>query len=1036
MNKAKNELGFEASIEAHLLGNDWVSVPAGAYDARLGVVPSELVEFLKVSQPDEWEQFVLRVGGGNDAKAADKVVAYVAGQIDERGTLHVLRNETRMNGVAFRCAFFAPANSLVPELRERYQANRLGVARQVHFSVKDAGLSLDTVLFINGLPVATVELKNPLTGQTVEHAMRQYRYDRDPAELIFRNRAVVHFAADTEQVYMTTKLAGKATRFLPFNQGSNGPGVAGTAGNPVNPEGHRTDYLWEEVWDRSAWLALFGSFVHVEDVLDDNGRPTGDRQVLFPRYHQWDVVTKMLAATRANGPGVNYLGQHSAGSGKSNSIGWLAHSLSRLHTPGDPAEVTEEVRRKGLNANEPIFHKVIVVTDRRALDRQLQQTVGSFEHTPGVLVRIDDKMTSADLKQALESNAARIIITTLQKFPVVAAYAAEEGGQVAGKRFAVIVDEAHSSTSGEAMKQMKQVLSADTEDEALTVQEQAEAVVEAAEVDAGDLVAQSMNARGVRDNVSFYAFTATPKPKTLELFGTLTVAPEGSERKAPFHLYSMRQAVDEGFILDVLRNYTTYATYYNLANTGPDDPEVPVSKASAALARFVTLHPTNLAQKSEVIVEHFRSKVRHKIGGRAKAMVVTRSRLHAVRYKEAIDRYLKDKGYDVGTSPVRTLVAFSGTVTDPAAPAATYTEVAMNGMLLESQLPAKFASDDYQVLVVAEKYQTGFDQPLLHTMYVDKPLAGVKAVQTLQRLNRIHADKDDTFILDFANDADDIREAFRPFFEETSATPTDPNILYGMRTRLLDVHILDDQEMARAVQAILEGKAAGHRTVYANLDPAVERFKALEESQQVQFRDTLTSYLRAYSFLAQVMSWTDADLEKLFVYGKALQTKLPPAGDDIALPMIDESIVLTHLRNTVIAEEEDVSLGEGSTEPGSAFPNDLRGRQHQQPVEPLSQLIIAMNERFGMEFGPGDQVWAEQQKMTFKIDSAMRAIALNNDRDNFERVLRERADAAIVARHEANGELFNVYFAQPQAKEALIQFFASAYEEIRAEEVS
>lgn len=1036
MNKAKSEAGFEESIEAHLVNSGWSAIPGSSFDASLGLVPGEVIEFLKVSQPDEWDALVSRVGAGSEVKAAEKVVAYVAGEIDRRGTVHVLRNPTKMNGITFRLAFFAPANTLTPVLWERYAANRLTVARQVHYSPTDTGLSLDMVLFINGLPTATVELKNPLTGQTVEHAMRQYRYDREPSELLFRDRAVVHFAVDPDQVYMTTRLEGKATRFLPFNQGSAGAGNPGGAGNPTNPDGYRTAYLWEQVWAADAWLELFGSYVHAEDLRDAQGRITGKRRMLFPRYHQWDAVRAMLADTLVTGPGVNRLIQHSAGSGKSNTIAWTAHRLTRLHTPGDPALLSPQLQVAGLGPDVPLFHKVIVVTDRRALDAQLQNTVGAFEHTPGVLVRIDEKKTSADLKEALESNAARIIVTTLQKFPVVAAYLSAEGGTVAGKRFAVIIDEAHSSTSGEAMKELKGVLgtgATDADVEGLLAEVEArEAAVEDAQPDVADVLAASMTARGRHTNLSFYAFTATPKPKTIELFGTRHLEPGQGEQVRPFHVYSMRQAIDEKFILDVLANYTTYDTYYRLANSTPDDPDVPVSKASAALARYVSLHPSNLAQKAEVIVEHFRQKTGHKIGGKAKAMVVTRSRLHAVKYKQAIDAYIVKKGYDAGANPLHTLVAFSGKIVDPAAPAVVYTEASMNGMK-ESELPERFGEDDYQVLVVAEKYQTGFDQPLLHTMYVDKKLAGVKAVQTLSRLNRIHPEKDDTFVLDFANEPGAIQDAFRVFFEESTATPTDPNVLYGMHTILNDLRVLNSGEMDKAVAALLSGQQVKHKTVYANLRPAGARFTNLDDADQDTFRDTLTRYVHAYAFLAQVMPWTDPDLETLYLYGKALVTVLPRRDTD-PMPQLDGSVMLTHLRINVAAKEKDLSITEGSTTPGVALPGGAEGRTNQPPLEPLSVLIKTLNERYGISFTQADIVWADQQKQAVKSDPKLRAIALHNDEANFRRALEQHADDAIITRHEANAELVNAFFEKPGFRDAFISFLTQTYPEIRAEE--
>ena len=962
MSNVTSEHAFEDNIEAHLLGHGWTQGTAGTYDRALGLDPVELVEFLRVSQPKEWEQLCARLGG--EAKAVTKVADRVAKEITTRGMIDVLRRETKLNGVAFRVAFFAPANDLTPDLRARYEANRLTVVRQLHHSESRPQDSMDLTLLVNGVPTATAELKNETSGQTVAHAMVQYRKDRNPNDLIFKHRVVVNFAVDPDQVYMTTRLAGENTVFLPFNQGSNGAGMAGGAGNPVNPGGYRTAYLWEQVWARDAWLGLLGSFVHVEDVYDDDGVKTGVTRTLFPRYHQWDTVTKLLAATRAEGPGVDRLIQHSAGSGKSNTIAWTAHQLSRLHTPTDPADLTEAVTAAGLGPDQPLFSKVIVITDRVVLDRQLQATVAGFEHTPGTIVKIDKH--SSQLRDALAGNTARVIITTLQKFPVVA----ETAAKVAGQRFAVLVDEAHSSTTGEAMKDMKKVLTGgEDEATALAAVEAAEAAAEAKEQDATDLLAESMTARGKHANLSFFAFTATPKPKTLELFGHPVVGPDGQERYVPFHLYSMRQAIDEGFILDVLANYTTYDTYYRLANTEPsEDPEVPIGKASAALARFVSLHPTNLAQKAEIIVEHFRQKTQAKVDGHAKAMVVTRSRLHAVRYKQAIDAYIVKKGYDKTNPSISALVAFSGTVIDPAAPEVQYTEPMMNGFR-EGQLPKRFASDDYQVLVVAEKYQTGFDQPLLHTMYVDKKLSGVKAVQTLSRLNRTHPGKTDTFVLDFANSAEEIRGSFEPFFEQTSASPTDPNLLYGLQRTLLDAGVINPAEMTAAVDALLAGTSAAQKQVYANLNPAVDRFIALDTDAQVEFRDTLKSYIRAYAFLAQVMPWTERDLEELYLYGKALAPLLPTAADD-PLPQISESVLLTHLRTEAQAVEEDLSLDEGTDEPGVALPGGGAGRQNDSPTERLSELIVTLNEKFGMSCTDADIVWFEQQKQAVMLPHA------------------------------------------------------------------
>lgn len=997
------ESAFEASIENHLVTHGWTQIDPKTYDVKLGVFPAEYVAFLQASQPKEWAKLVTNVGG--ETAATQKILQRLADQIDQRGSIDVLRGVIKDSGVTFRSAYFKPANTLTPELATRYAANRLAVIRQLHHSESNPADSLDLVLAVNGIPVATAELKNPLTGQTVEHAMAQYRKDRNPADRIFAQRAFVHFAVDPHRVQMTTRLAKDATFFLPFNQGSAGAGEAGGDGNPANPSGYQTAYLWEQVWEKDAWLDLIASFVHVSE-----GR------VLFPRFHQWHAVRSILAATRDSGAGVDRLIQHSAGSGKSNTIAWTAHSLSRLHGEDD----------------QPIFDKVVVITDRVVLDKQLQQTVSGLDHTPGTIVKIDQ--SSAQLKEALEGSSARVIISTLWKFPVIA----ETADAVAGRRFAVIIDEAHSSTSGDAVKQLKKVLSTGpsageavsgrSDDGALLEAAEAEEVaIEGAEQDATEALVASAEARAKHPNLSFFAFTATPKPKTLNLFGEKVGQGEDAVHR-PFHLYSMKQAIEEGFILDVLANYTTYGTYYKLANSSPrEDPEVPIAKAKAQLARFVSLHPYNLGQKAEIIVEHFRAKTSRKIGGQAKAMVVTRSRLHAVRYKRAIDRYIADQGYDTGSHPLRTLVAFSGPLEDPAEPNVIFTEAGMNGFG-ESQLPQQFAGPDYQLLVVADKYQTGFDQPLLHTMYVDKKLASVKAVQTLSRLNRMHAGKDDTFVLDFANTAEEIQAAFKPFYEQTLAAPTDPNILNNLEHTIKAAGILAAPEMKAAVEALLSGDQLQQKKIYANLEPAVKRYEDLGEDAQDAFRAALTSFTRAYVFIAQMVPWTDSDHEELFLYGRALLLELPrPEGEPV--PLVSDAVQLTHLRTSKIFG--GVIPPEGSDEPGVALPGGGQGKQGESPMDRLSTLIANLNEVFGKELGEGDKVWIEQQRTTVMADPEMKAIAQENDKAQFTVALEAKIKDLIVERHEANGHLFDAYFDNPQFQKVLMNYLSETYDALR-----
>ncbi len=847
MASSHTELRFEEAIQSHLLAHGWMSGTARNFRPALGLDTAELFAFIGATQPKEWER-LLGLHGGADASQR-KFAERLAAEITQRGTVDVLRRGVVDLGVRINLAYFRPAHEITPDLLTLYAANRCTVTRQVHFSEHDSDKSLDLLLSVNGLPVATAELKNFLTNQDVHHAIRQYREDRKPTELLFSKRAVVHFAVDPDEVYLTTRLGGRGTRFLPFNQGSAGPGASGGAGNPSHPSGYASAYLWEQVWQRDAWLDLLARYVHVE-IDGKSKKATGQKPAVFPRFHQWHAVRSLTGHAATYGAGTNYLIQHSAGSGKSNTIAWLAHRLSSLHTPADPTMLGERV-----TANAKVFDKVIVITDRVVLDRQLQDTIFQFDHTVGVVKKIDE--SSSQLAEALAGETAKVIITTLQKFPFILDQAAKA---LAGRTFAVIVDEAHSSQTGESAKALKSVLGqaarevvavgqgATGVEAAFNAAEKLESKIEAGD-DPQDVLAASVAARGRQPNLSFFAFTATPKAKTLELFGTKSDL-DGLYR--PFHLYSMRQAVEEEFIHDVLLNYMTYSTYFKLANATSDDPEVDQRKASAALARFVSLHPTNLAQKAEVVVEHFRRVTAKKINGQGKAMVVTRSRLHAVKYFQAIKGYIEQQGY----TDCHALVAFSGTVLDPdLGEEVAYTESFLNGFP-ESETAQRFATTDYQVLIVAEKFQTGFDQPLLHTMYVDKKLEGVKAVQTLSRLNRtIPGIKIDTFVLDFTNSATDIQEAFKPFYDATVTEPTDPNLLYNASARIDGYQVIATTDVTALVAAYLaldpDAKTSAHAALYRHTEPARDRYKALGPADREEFRAGLRDYVRAYAFLGR-----------------------------------------------------------------------------------------------------------------------------------------------------------------------------------------
>ena len=778
----------------------------------------------------------------------------------------------------------------------------------------------------------------------------------------------MHFAVDTERVAMTTQLAGTATRFLPFDRGHN----LG-AGNPANPNGHRTSYLWERVSQRDAWLDLLRRFVHVQPPADG---AKGPATVIFPRFHQWDAVLTLEHDALGRGPGHDYLVQHSAGSGKSNTLAWLAHRLSSLHDAAD----------------EKVFDKVVVITDRRILDKQLQDTIYQFDHVHGVVVRIDEN--SQQLADALSGEQALIIITTLQKFPFVT----DKIASLPDRSYAVIVDEAHSSQTGDSATAMKAVLgakSAPTESD-----EPSDPAQEA--------LAAAVAARGKQPNLSFFAFTATPKARTLELFGRFNQA---TGKHEPSHLYSMRQAIEEGFILDVLANYVTYKTYWQIEQTTPDDPEFDPGKARAAIARFVSLHSYQLAQKAEVIVEHYRAKVRHKIGGMAKAMVVTASREHAARYKLALEEYINRKGYtDVGV-----LVAFSGSL---ALDGDDVTETIMNGFP-ESQTAKEFDTDGWHILVVAEKYQTGFDQPKLYAMYVDKALTGLAAVQTLSRLNRTYdrngIRKDGTFVLDFRNEAEDIREAFEPWFGSTVAPPTDPNLLYDTRHELDRFGVLWPDEIERMVALLLAKGTIVTDRVHGAIAPAIDRFHDLTDDEQEEFRDALKRFIRTYSFLSQVVPFTDAKLERDYLFCKALAAFIRPESSTAVHPDVE----LTHLKIDQTFEGS-VTLSETEGVVTTIFGG---GKLHDPQPEPLSEIIQRLNERFGTNFESTDRVFYDAIAEKLINRSDIQQAAAVNSPENFGLILAKEFQGGVLDQLGVAEEMALTYIDNAEMQAQILSAF-------------
>ncbi|WP_313953013.1 type I restriction endonuclease subunit R [Accumulibacter sp.] len=975
MNRS-NEAAFESVIEAHLLQNGYMPIAGEGFDRERAIFPETVLAFIRETQPKEWAKLEALHGD----KTGEQVLGDLCKWMDQHGALATLRHGFKCYGRTLHAAFFKAAHELNPELEARYAANRLGLTRQLHFSPR-CEKSLDVTLSLNGIPVATVELKNPLTGQRVDDARRQYRQDRDPREPIFefKHRTLVHFAADTESVLMTTRLAGLATHFLPFNKGCDGG-----AGNPPDPAGraYRTAYLWEEVLQRDSLLDLLARFIHlqIDEKRDDQGRKVRTESMIFPRYHQLQAVRILVDAARSEGPGRNYLVEHSAGSGKSNTIGWLTHRLASLHNSG----------------NQRVFDSVIVVTDRVVLDQQLQDTIYQFEHKRGVVQRIDE--SSRQLAEALE-NAVPVIITTLQKFPFVSRQllkmAEERGststGTLATQRCAVIIDEAHSSQGGETATDLKEVLGGEG------LREQARS--RAAEEGRDDLeeLFRSMAKRGQQANLSFFAFTATPKYKTLAVFGRAGQSA---------HRYTMRQAIEEGFILDVLKHYTTYATYFKLLKSCEDDPHVERKKAAQALARFMRLHPHNIAQKTEVMVEHFHAVTRHKIGGRAKAMVVTGSRLEAVRYKQSFDRYIQQKGYEI-----KSLVAFSGTVQDDKLAAVTYTEVGMNHGISEKELPERFATQEYQVLLVAEKYQTGFDQPLLHTMFVDKRLAGIQAVQTLSRLNRTHPRKEDTFVLDFVNAPEEIREAFKIYYEGAGmGDEVDPARMYVIKGELDASAIYLDDEVERFCDVYFQPKqrqsAMDHQAMNAALDPAVSRFARRQKDDEEDadlWRGKMQAFLNLYGFLSQVIPYQDSDLERLYVFLRHLAAKLPRRTSGAAYQFADD-VQLEYYRLQKISEGS-ISLRDG--EAGRLDgPTEVGSGQGGAEAVPLSQLIDVVNERFGTDFNQADQLFFDQIVEAAMADAGLRQAAAANPGDKFELVFRNLLEKLFVERMDENEEIF------------------------------
>lgn len=950
------EKQYEQDIEHYMLDeNGYIKGNQETYDKEKAIDLPKLITFIKATQPKQWQRYERNYG----ADSENKLYKRFQESVNNHGLVYVLRHGIEDRGAKIKFVAFKAETDLNQKIIDDYNANILECTRQFKYSIDNEN-SIDMVIFINGIPIVAIELKNQFTGQDINNAKRQFMEDRDPRELCFNfdSRFLVYFGVDLNEIVMTTELKKEKTFFLPFNQGSNGAGNVGGKGNPATENGYATDYLWKNILRKDVLLEILQRYIHISketkfDPVTEKKKTI--KKLIFPRYHQLDVVTRLIKNVKSNGAGHNYLIQHSAGSGKSNSIAWLAYGLANLHNKD----------------NEKIFNSVIVVTDRTVLDSQLQDTIYSFDHTKGVVEKIDG--TSKDLRDAI-NNGKKIIITTLQKFP----YIYQEVDDNTNKRFAIIVDEAHSSQTGNSARKLKEAL-ADTE-EALKEFAELEGEEEENLKDGEDFILQEMLAQGQQKNLSFFAFTATPKQKTLEMFGDLQ---ENGTFK-PFHIYSMKQAIEEGFILDVLKNYTTYRTCYKIAKAIEENPELPTSKALKAIQKYESLHPHNLAQKTAIIVEMYREVTKNKIGGRAKAMVITASRLHAVRYYHEFKRYLERKGYN----DIEILIAFSGAIKDGDI---EYSEETMNkrkdgSTVKERQLPEEFHKDEYSMLIVAEKYQTGFDEPLLHTMFVDKKLKGVKAVQTLSRLNRTCSGKTDTYVLDFVNEAEDIQKSFAPYFECTILDEgIDPNRIYDIRKNIQDFNLYSKEDIDDFLKLLYKkGKqtSVDLGKLFNMFKPITDKYLDLDEKQRYEYKGLIKTFNKWYSYICQITRMYDREIQEEFNFTYYLEKLLPEVRDNRQVDLTNKLKLEFYKLEKVF----DGSITLNPTDDDSTIknPKTVKPQEKKDEEEEVLDIIIKkINDRFKGKFDENDKVIVETIFEKCKKDEQMRSYAQNNDEEVF-----------------------------------------------------
>ena len=1037
----EHEREFERELCEYLAAHGWLySTNDEGYDKTRALFPEDVFGWLEDTQPEELAKVIKPGASAADEKKSrdqflDRLVKALDAPLESGGgTLNVLRKGFKRTPGRFSMCEFRPATTLNKATLERYGKVRLRVLRQVYYSKQRPAESIDLVFFVNGLPVATVELKTDTT-QTVEDGKKQYRNDRpvkgEPL-LAFGSRALVHFAMSNDEVYMTTKLAGQETFFLPFNMGRDGG-----AGNPVVEGTSSTSYMWERVWDRDSWLNIIGKFLHVE-IKDDIDPVTGAKSkkttLLFPRFHQWELVTNLLATVKAEGTGHRYLGQHSAGSGKTNSISWTAHGLATLHDDN----------------NEKVFDSVIVITDRNVLDDQLQAAIKQIEGTDGTVgkINIDEAQKAGQTSKsgllAKELMSGRlIIVVTMQTFPFAMAEIASNKG-LAGKKFAIIADEAHSSQTGRTSQQLRKVLTAEEEAE----------LADGGEIDTEALLAAEMEGRAESPNLSFFAFTATPKQKTMELFGRK----DANGILRAFHEYTMRQAIEEGFILDVLQNYTTYNTAYRIAEkvkataaagktTLSEAKVVDEAEATKGLMKWVSLHPTNIAQKVQIIVEHYRTNVRHLLDGHAKAMVVTSSREAAVRYKEAIDRYITKRGYN----DIATLVAFSGSieVDGVAFPNAEppYTEGNLNLALKGRSLPKAFATDEFQVMLVANKFQTGFDQPLLCAMYVDKRLSGVTTVQTLSRLNRIYpaGGKDTTYVLDFVNNPDEVLADFKQYYETaTIEGETDPDLVHDLQAKLDHAGIYTAAEVDTFAEAYVGGK--GNSAIQAPLKAAKDRFNSRYEAAVAAndktkideldiFRKDVGSFVRLYDFLSQIVNYQDTDLEKRSLYLRFLSRQIAAKNRNQEVDF--STVELTHIKQSRSGDHTlDLKTGEAKAlKPITATGS---GQKHDPRMVRLQEVLAKVNDLFaGEDFTPAaQQSWVEGVVTVLMSDDTIQTQAANNSKKQFMESpdLNDAVVEAVLGNQTSHNKMADIFFTDERIKAKVVYLLGElVHENLRAE---